>query len=319
MNRGSLICFALILINFKVSADQVAQWFSQQNYIPIKVEKIITGHDVVRATLNGVEGFFVVDTGAVSVMNETSLGKYKIRQKLSSHTAAGAAGPIDIDSYAIESLELAGMSADLNKIASTDLNAVMLGLLNTSGKLMDGIIGMDVLKNLHAQLDIANQRIWVKPSAHVENNVSLSLPGHYSAIPLSEIHFEEMDFSYLILDVSVNNSWGKLLVDSGSSKTILNQSDFDYFNIDEADVNSTRSTAGAGGAFQIKETPVKSIGLAKRSYDIDRVLAANLSAVVDFVSEPDNTIINGVIGQNFFIAYDAIIDVGGNRLLLKTP
>jgi predicted aspartyl protease len=133
-----------------------------QNHELIQMSKLSTGHDVVEATINGQTGLFIVDTGAITVINQSLMNKYKLssEDKIKSQNAAGAGGAIVIDTYSMDSMTLGELHVPLEHVGVTDLNAVSQGLFNATGQLIDGIIGQDILLAMHAIIDGSNQHLY---------------------------------------------------------------------------------------------------------------------------------------------------------------
>ncbi|MGJ8663065.1 MAG: aspartyl protease family protein, partial [Marinicella sp.] len=143
---------SLCLINVIGSAQSLSdmgleELIDQHGYQLVQMDKLLTGHDIMEATINGVTGQFIVDTGAVTVINDDLLGKFNIgrEEKISSIAAAGAAGLITFNSFPLKHLSIEGETMELPQIGSTDLRAITLGLFNANGVMIDGIIGQDLL------------------------------------------------------------------------------------------------------------------------------------------------------------------------------
>ena len=169
VNYLKTIFMVLMLIASKcISAQSTQAWDAAtapgQNHELIQMNKLSTGHDVVEATINGQTGLFIVDTGAITVINKGLMDKYQlsIEDKIKSQNAAGAGGAIVIGIYSMDSMKFGDLHVPLKQIGVTDLNVVSQGLFNATGQRIDGIIGQDVLLAMHAIIDGANQHLYLK-------------------------------------------------------------------------------------------------------------------------------------------------------------
>ena len=106
---------------------------------------------------------FVVDTGAITVITQRLMDKYKLssEDKLRSQNPAGAGGSIVIAAYWMDSMRIGDLDVPLEQIGVTDLNAVSEKLFNATGRLIDGLIGQDVLLAIHAIIDVSNQHLYL--------------------------------------------------------------------------------------------------------------------------------------------------------------
>ncbi|WP_223789144.1 retropepsin-like aspartic protease [Marinicella meishanensis] len=281
----------------------------------LTLSKLATGHDIIAAQINGVDGLFVVDTGAITAVNARGLQKFKIQQKLSSQQAAGAGGPIQIDFYRIETMSIGGVDVPIKQVGSTDLNAVTMGLFNATGRMIDGLIGIDVLMAMQSRLDVLKNTLTFNPptaASTADGNQSLT-------VPLRALSFDALGFTFLVLSYEWQQHQGWLLVDSGASRTLIDHAALAALGLAHEATGQAEYSNGAGGGFALQSIPLDAFTIMQRPLAMDRVYSSDLSAVVAFTQSHTGTRIDGVIGQDFLQKYGAVIDVGEEKLVLKLP
>jgi uncharacterized protein YceK len=134
--------------------------------------------------------------------------------------------------------------------------------------------------------------------------VSLSVPSDYLEYSLTP--FKDM----LILDIQLNGSKAKLLIDTGASKSLLNinrseQYGFEYITF------LKNKYVGIGGLTDI---------YAVYGYEVDlfhvNFLGADLDEITRYFKE-DGLFIVGIIGSDFLKNNGAIIDYSHSKLYMK--
>jgi len=116
------------------------------DYIKIPLTKEISGHLQLNGSINGVNGSFILDTGAGATVIEQSLKeKFKMTSIKTDDTATGAGG-------AVENMFLTLM----------DLNYVNDAFESLGIQKADGVIGADVLTDGKAIIDYYNLALYLK-------------------------------------------------------------------------------------------------------------------------------------------------------------
>lgn len=132
----------------------------------VPVRNVSPGHQLVEATINGVSGDFVLDTGAnVTVV---SLGEAE-RFNLS----PGGGGPLGIGQAvfignagsarqaSVESFTMGGIDVRQRRVLIADLGQLLASLGNVAGRPVSGIIGQDVLSAHRAVIDVSRPMLYV--------------------------------------------------------------------------------------------------------------------------------------------------------------
>jgi len=140
------------------------EFMLKKGYKRIKLRYTETEHFEVKATINSVEGRFILDTGASSTCVDFSRVKFfKLFARNSDVKAAGA-GATDMLTQVSENnkLELGDWLEPDADVVVFDLSHVNAALLNHKATEVDGIIGADVLKEGRAVIDYKQKALYLK-------------------------------------------------------------------------------------------------------------------------------------------------------------
>ena len=130
--------------------------------IVFKVSK--TQHLLIKATLNGVKGNFILDTGASnSCVGYESIEKFKLETEKSKTKAAGA-GATGLQTLLSKEnkIQLGRWKENDFSLVIFDLSHVNLALTQHKAKPVDGIIGADILLDGKAIIDYFNHCLYLK-------------------------------------------------------------------------------------------------------------------------------------------------------------
>lgn len=147
-------------------AGSVDQAMCLLGFTAVPLKELMTGHHLVDATINGVAGTFVLDTGAnASVVNSAVAPQFGLKPALGGLVPAigiGTAGPQQAGVSTIESLSIGGIAIRQQRLMTADLGQVvrLLGPLS-GGTPISGIIGQDVMKEHRAVIDVAKPILYL--------------------------------------------------------------------------------------------------------------------------------------------------------------
>ena len=124
----------------------------------------ITNHFAMKATINGVEGRFILDTGASNTcigMDKTDF--FNLTFEASDIKAAGA-GATEMETLISKNntIELGKWKKRKQKIVLFDLVHVNQALVNHEALPVDGIIGADLLKKGKAVIDYGKKVLFLR-------------------------------------------------------------------------------------------------------------------------------------------------------------
>jgi hypothetical protein len=140
------------------------EFMLKKGFRRVKLRYTETDHFEVKAFINGVEGRFILDTGASSSCVDFSRIKhFKLFERESEVKAAGA-GAINMLTKVSENneLRLGEWQEPDADIVVFDLSHVNEALLNHKATEVDGIIGADILKLGKAVIDYKQKALYLK-------------------------------------------------------------------------------------------------------------------------------------------------------------
>ncbi|MFD1616039.1 retropepsin-like aspartic protease [Gelatiniphilus marinus] len=140
------------------------QFLLDKGYTKVKLKLTKTNHFEVKATINGVKGLFILDTGASSsCVGFEAVENFKLLAEDSQIKAAGA-GAIDMDTQMAKKnkVKIGKWKHDKVVLVLFNLTHVNTALINHNSKPVDGIIGADILKKAKAIIDYEKKYLYLK-------------------------------------------------------------------------------------------------------------------------------------------------------------
>ena len=140
------------------------EFLLKEDYTKIKLRLTKTNHFEMKATINGVKGRFILDTGASSsCVGFEATETFKLKVKDSEIKAAGA-GAIDMETKMSKKNKIKIGKWSRNKVVLVlfNLTHVNTALINHNSKPVDGIIGADILKKGKAIIDYNKKYLYLK-------------------------------------------------------------------------------------------------------------------------------------------------------------
>jgi len=163
-NVGFCIILYLKIVGLKKTNMSSLQGFLEnQGYTKIKLHFTKTNHFEIIASINGVKGFFILDTGASSsCIGFNVVDKFKLTIQDSKIKATGA-GASDMETKLSKNnkVKLGKRSYNKLNLVIFDLNHVNTALIEHHSKPVDGIIGADILKQGHAVIDYKKKYLYL--------------------------------------------------------------------------------------------------------------------------------------------------------------
>lgn len=143
---------------------QLRKFIEDHGFYRIPLKKLITGHYLFSAHVNGVKGKFILDTGAsTSCIGFTESTRFCLISEDSKIKAAGA-GAVNMETmfsrkntFAIKEWKISDMDFVL-----FDLSHVNEALMQVEENAVHGIIGADFLKHHRAVIDYGRNCFYVK-------------------------------------------------------------------------------------------------------------------------------------------------------------
>ena len=140
------------------------QLLRSKGYTRVRLQTLPTNHYLLDATLNGVEGRFILDTGASTTCVSTELTThFKLNAKPSKEKASSAsANELDTEVAHHNELMIGSWSSKRRSVVLFDMQAVNLALQKLDIEAVDGIIGADILKLIKAVIDYQNDWLYLR-------------------------------------------------------------------------------------------------------------------------------------------------------------
>lgn len=135
----------------------------KENYRKIKFKVTKTQHLLIKAKINGVEGCFILDTGASnSCVGFESVELFLLKAKKSKTKASGAGASGMVTQIAVNNqLQLGSWKSLKFDLVIFDLSHVNEALVLHKSKSVHGIIGADVLLKGKAIIDYYNHYLYL--------------------------------------------------------------------------------------------------------------------------------------------------------------
>ncbi|EMQ96205.1 hypothetical protein D778_02095 [Xanthomarina gelatinilytica] len=135
-----------------------------KGYTKIKLKLTKTNHFEIKATINGVKGLFILDTGASSsCVGFEAVETFKLKAKDSEIKAAGA-GATDMLTQISQknNLKIGSWKKDKVALVLFNLTHVNTALTTHNSQPVDGIIGADILKKGKGIIDYEKKYLYLK-------------------------------------------------------------------------------------------------------------------------------------------------------------
>ena len=132
-------------------------------YISVKLKFLKTNHYLLKACINGVEGKFILDSGASSSCICLSLeNKFKIDSKENKIKASSATSNMeDTRLSKSNAIKIRKWRSKIS-LVSIDMTHINKVLSEKETESVDGIIGADVLKKSKAVIDYESNKLYLK-------------------------------------------------------------------------------------------------------------------------------------------------------------
>ena len=132
-------------------------------YICVKLKLLKTNHYLLKACINGVEGKFILDSGASSSCICLSLeNKFKIDSKKNKIKASSATSNMEGTRLSKNNTIKIGKWISIISLVSIDMTHINSVLNEKVTESVDGIIGADVLKKSKAVIDYESNKLYLK-------------------------------------------------------------------------------------------------------------------------------------------------------------
>ena len=140
------------------------KFLKDKAYTRVKLTRTKTNHFEMDARINGIDGKFILDTGASSTcIGLDSAEKFNLVPEASDIRAAGAgASNMETSISRKNEIQIGEWTKKQFKLVLFDLTHVNQALINHDAKPVNGIIGADLLKKGQAIIDYDKKALYLK-------------------------------------------------------------------------------------------------------------------------------------------------------------
>ena len=142
---------------------ELKDFLEGQGYTRVKLKRTITNHFEITATVNGVKGKFILDTGASkSCLGMHEIDEFRLDTEESEHMASGA-GPTEIDTLVSNNntLKIGKFKMAAIALILIDLQHINSALEKQEAAPVNGIIGADILHAGKAVIDYDKKYLYL--------------------------------------------------------------------------------------------------------------------------------------------------------------
>jgi hypothetical protein len=139
------------------------KFLKSKGYSSVKLIFLVTKHYLIEAKVNGIDGRFILDTGASNSCICTSLeDKFKVISKESKEKASSANSEMTNTKISKSNIIQIGKWEDKINLISFDMNHINNALSQKKVSPIDGILGADILKKSNSILDYKSNKLFMK-------------------------------------------------------------------------------------------------------------------------------------------------------------
>jgi hypothetical protein len=139
------------------------KFLKSKGYSSVKLIFLVTKHYLIEAKVNGIDGTFILDTGASNSCICTSLeDKFKVISKESKEKASSANSEMTHTKISKSNIIQIGKWEDKIKLITFDMSHINTAFSEKKVDPIDGIVGADVLKKSKAVIDYESNKLYLK-------------------------------------------------------------------------------------------------------------------------------------------------------------
>ncbi|MFL0353136.1 TIGR02281 family clan AA aspartic protease [Xanthomarina sp. GH4-25] len=144
--------------------ENLKDFLLEKGYTKIKLKLTKTNHFEIKATINGVKGLFILDTGASSsCVGFEAIDRFRLKVKDSEIMAAGAGATDMLTQISKKNkLKIGKWNKEQVVLILFNLTHVNTALVNHNAQPVDGIIGADILKKGKGIIDYEKKYLYLK-------------------------------------------------------------------------------------------------------------------------------------------------------------
>ena len=143
--------------------ETINKFLKNKGYCPVNLIFLKTKHYLIKAKINGINGEFILDSGASnSCVCITKDYKFNLETKISKISASSATSEISQTSISKKNLVSISKWENTIDLVSFDMSHINKTLKEKEIEFVDGIIGADVLIKSKAILNYKSNKLYLK-------------------------------------------------------------------------------------------------------------------------------------------------------------
>jgi len=136
-------------------------------------------------------------------------------------------------------------------------------------------------------------------------------------LPIEIIKLEDASYHLIVEAVFNKKTYGNLIIDTGASKTVFDQTFVSSFIVDVEDIDDQNSSGINAMIAQTQLGIIPEIKFGKLEITNYSCLLLDLSHVNELYKKYTDKQIAGLIGSDFLVEYEAVIDYNQKKLSLN--
>lgn len=223
MNRIYLPLLLLIILSSCNAAKKLelmkSGYVEQQDYITTVPFEFRAGLPIIKATINGNEGWFLFDTGAPNVLSNAFAEKLKLSTLATGSVSDSGGNTLDDQGYVqISDIKIGDIHFENTGAIIQDLTAsAIFKCLN-----FDGIIGANLMRNAYWKIDYLNKEITFSDALSNLKNAdtykTIPFRAKISGTPVVDIKLNDVTVKNITFDTGSN---GELSIPSSALKALM--------------------------------------------------------------------------------------------------
>ena len=143
--------------------EKLNNFLKNKGYCSVNLIFLKTEHYLIEAKINGINGEFILDSGASnSCVCITKEYKFKLETKISKISASSATSEISETSISKKNLVSISKYENTIDLVTFDMSHINKNFNEKEIESVDGIIGADLLKKSKAILDFESNKLYLK-------------------------------------------------------------------------------------------------------------------------------------------------------------
>ena len=143
--------------------ETLNKFLKNNGYCSVNLIFLKTKHYLIEAKINGINGKFILDSGASnSCVCITKEYKFKLETKISKISASSATSEISETSISKKNLVSISKYENTIDLVTFDMSHINKNFKEKEIESVDGIIGADVLKKSKGVLDYKSNKLYLK-------------------------------------------------------------------------------------------------------------------------------------------------------------